>query len=283
MGTSASRSRASRARHVSRSPPSAYRIRSVAVRPGGPYRLCATSASVRWPTMSRPSRTHDRRASSSRMPVAWSTAVVSPPRNPGASRMSSRVSARRASAASRWRRSATFAGVSVRASRPPGRSSTSRSTDRPASRLPAIDRPSSRLAGVMTTSHSSRRPRATASTGSKLRDRSSQATTDPPAWASAAVRSATVVRPLDPSPRSATLADVGRPPGPRIASSAANPVWMTRPPGSGSMAGRSISSVAGAGARASAPRTPGAAAPQRARRPATACSTSPRGVVIGRR
>ena len=254
------------------------------MRPGGPWRLCATTASVRWPTTSRPSRTHDRRASSSRMPVAWSTAVVRPPERPGVSRISSRVSARRASAASRWSRSAILAGVSVRASRPPGRSSTSRSTDRPASRLPAIDSPSSRLCGVMTTSHSSRRPRATASTGSKLRDRSSQATTDPCAWASAAVRSASVVRPLEPSPRSATLAEVGRPPGPRIASSAAKPVWMTRSPGSGAAIGRSRSSrsSAGAGARASAPRTCGAAAPQRARRPATACSTSPRGVVIGR-
>jgi hypothetical protein len=177
----------------------------VAVRPGGPWRLWATRASVRWPTMSRPNRTHDRRTSSRRMPVAWSTAVARPPPRPGASRIRSRVSARRASAASRWRRSATFAGVSVLARRPPGRSSTSRSTERPASRLPAIDRPSSRLAGVMTTSHSSRRPRATASTGSKLRDRSSQATTDPCAWASAAVRNASVVRPLEPSPRMATL------------------------------------------------------------------------------
>jgi hypothetical protein len=253
----------------------------VAVRPGGPWRLWATRASVRWPTMSRPNRTHDRRTSSRRMPVAWSTAVARPPPRPGASRIRSRVSARRASAASRWRRSATFAGVSVLARRPPGRSSTSRSTERPASRLPAIDRPSSRLAGVMTTSHSSRMPRATASTGSKLRDRSSQATTDPCAWASAAVRNASVVRPLEPSPRMATLAEVGRPPGPRIASSAANPVRMTRPPGSG--AGSRSSASDGAGARASAPRTPGAAAPQRARRPATACSTSPRGVVIGRR
>ena len=46
-----------------------------------------------------------------------------------------------------------------------------------------MPRPSSRLVGVMTTSHSRRTPRATASTGSKLRDRSSQATTDPAAWA----------------------------------------------------------------------------------------------------
>ena len=148
-------------------------------------------------------------------------------------------------------------------------------------------RPSSRLAGVMTTSHSSRMPRATASTGSKLRDRSSQATTEPSDWASAATLRASVVRPLEPSPRIATLAEVGRPPGPRIASSAANPVWMTRPPesdaasGRGWASGRSIS--AGSGASARAPTTRGAAAPHRAWRPASVASTSPLGVVIGRR
>ena len=139
--------------------------------------------------------------------------------------------------------------------------------------------PSSRLAGVMTTSHSSRMPRATASTGSKLRERSSQATTDPAVCASAATRRARVVRPLDPSPRSATLADLGKPPGPRIASSAANPVWMTRSSERGALDGISM---AGAAANASAPMTRGAAAPHRAWRPATAASTSPRGVVIGR-
>ena len=95
-------------------------------------------------------------------------------------------------------------------------------------------RPSSRLAGVMTTSHSRRMPRATASTGSKLRDRSSQATTEPWACASAATRRLSVVRPLEPSPRIATLADSGRPPGPRMASSAAKPVRMTRSSGRGS-------------------------------------------------
>ena len=175
---------------------------------------------------------------------------------PGASRISSRVSARRASAASRWSRSAIRAGVSVLARRPPGRSRTSRSTERPASSEPAMPRPSSRVAGVMTTSHSSRTPRATASTGSKLRDRSSQATTEPSAWASAATRRASVVRPLEPSPRIATLAEVGRPPGPRIASSAAKPVWMTRWPGSGAIPGRAGSRgrpPPGSGARASAP------------------------------
>ena len=66
----------------------------------------------------------------------------------------------------------------------------------------------------MTTSHSRSMPRATASTGSNERARSSQATTEPWAWASAATRSARVVRPLEPSPRMATLADRGRPPRP---------------------------------------------------------------------
>ena len=122
-----------------------------------------------------------------------------------------------------------------RASRPPGRSRKSRSTERPASSAPPMARPSSSVSGVMTTSHSRRTPRATASTGSKLRDRSSQATIEPASWASAASRRASVVRPLEPSPRIATLAIRGRPPGPRMASSAANPVWMTRSSGSGSV------------------------------------------------
>ena len=88
---------------------------------------------------------------------------------------------------------------------------------------------SSRSTGVRTTSHSGRTPRATASTGSNARARSSHATIAPPAWASAAVRSATVVRPEDAAPRSATVASRGRPPGPRMASRAANPVETIRP------------------------------------------------------
>ena len=103
------------------------------------------------------------------------------------------------------------------------------------------------------------------------------------AWASAATRSASVVRPLEPSPRIATLADFGRPPGPRIASSAAKPVWMTRSsPRPRLVAGLLVRRLVREGAIASAPTTRGAAAPQRAWRPATAASTSPRGVVIGR-
>ena len=180
-------------------------------------------------------------------------------------------------------------GWSVAASRPPGRSRTSRSTERPASSAPPMARPSSSVSGVMTTSHSRRTPRATASTGSKLRDRSSQATIEPWAWASAASRRTSVVRPLEPSPRIATLADRGRPPGPRIASSAANPVRMTRSSGSGrgSVRGADIGRVpradAGAGASASAPSViRGAAAPQRAWRLATAAVTSGERVAIGR-
>ena len=67
-------------------------------------------------------------------------------------------------------------------------------------------RPSSRSAGASTASHSSRTPRATASTGSRLRVRSSQAAIDPAAWASATRRSARVVRPLVASPRRVTEA-----------------------------------------------------------------------------
>ena len=174
---------------------------------------------------------------------------------------------------------------SSRADRP-GRSRSSRSTDRPASRLPAMARPSSRVSGVITTSHSRRTPRATASTGSKVRARSSQATTEPAPWASATSRSARVVRPLEPSPRMATLADRGRPPGPRMASRLANPVGMTRSSGRaagrGPPSGSDPSSGSAAGASANDPMTRGAAAPHRAWRPATAASTSPRAVVIGR-
>ena len=220
---------------------------------------------------------------------------------PGGSSTTRSVSERRASAASRPSRSAIRAGLSVAASRPPGRSRTSRSTERPASSAPPMARPSSSVSGVMTTSHSSRMPRATASTGSKLRDRSSQATIEPGACASAASRRTSVVRPLEPSPRIATLAERGRPPGPRIASSAAKPVWMTRSSGAGIGLGRCdgvgagtrTGAVAGARARAPSvigavasvavvPATLGAAAPQRACRLATAAVTSGERVAIGR-
>ena len=100
-----------------------------------------------------------------------------------------------------------------------------------------------------------------------------------------------MVRPLEPSPRIATLADLGRPPGPRMASSAAKPVWMMRLSSTGAGVGAGAGSPAGdgiwlgavAGARASAPSVSlGAAAPQRAWRLATAAVTSAERVAIGR-
>ena len=105
---------------------------------------------------------------------------------------------------------------------------TRRSTVRPASSEPAIARPSSGSAGVRTTSHSSRTPRATASIGSRASARSSQATIEPAAWASATSRRASVVRPLERSPRSDRPSPRGRPPGPRIASRSAKPVEKIR-------------------------------------------------------
>jgi len=218
------------------------------------------------------------------MPVASPTAPASPP-VPAASGGSSTtrlIPARRASAASRPSRSAKarprigFEPFRSRA----GRSMTSRSTARPASSEPAMDRPSSGSAGVRTTSHSGLIPRATTSTGSSAAARSSQATIEPAAWAAAASRSASVVRPLDRSPRSATPMPRGTPPGPRMASSSAKPVERTR---SESGCGRAPSS---SGTVASAPTTspanPGAAAPQRDRSVARAALRSVSGAGIGR-
>jgi len=172
---------------------------------------------------------------------------------------------------------------------------SSRSTVRAERSAPARARPSASVSGVRTTSHSSRMPRATASTGSNDRARSSQATMEPAAWASAASRRARVVRPLDASPRRATLAERGRPPGPRMASSAGNPVETISRPGmdAGRDAGASRPglgastdpSSAGSGTVANAPSVSpnrrGAAAPQRAWRVASAAVTSEVGVVIG--
>jgi two-component system, OmpR family, alkaline phosphatase synthesis response regulator PhoP len=141
---------------------------------------------------------------------------------------------------------------------------------------------------VSTTSHSGRMPRVTASTGSNDRARSSHATMSPAVCASAASRSARVVLPDEWSPCSATLAVRGNPPGPRIASRAANPVGTMRP--SRSSAGVIRSACSGAsrgsgsamGALASAPSVAnpssppvrGAAAPQRACSVARAAVTS---------
>jgi hypothetical protein len=233
--------------------------------------------------MSRPSRIHERRASSSRRPVDPATAPARPPLRPGGSSTTKSVSERRARAARRLSRSARRAGRSVAGMRPPGRSRTSRSTDLPASSAPPMASPSSSVSGVMTTSHSSRTPRASASTGSNVRARSTQATIAPLAWASAASRRTRVVRPLEPSPRSATLAERGRPPGPRMASRAAKPVRMIRWSGSGLGSGLAAGSGTwtGIGASARAPSViRGAAAPQRAWRLATAAVTSAGSAVI---
>ena len=175
----------------------------------------ATSASVRWPTTSRPRRIHDRRASSRRMPVDSATAVARPPRQ--ARRFED--DEERLRPPGERRQPAEPVGDPGRAcpGRPAGRRAGRGRAGPPSGRPAASHRwPGPRRAwpGVMTTSHSSRTPRATASTGSKLRDRSSQATIEPAAWASAASRRASVVRPLEPSPRIATLAELGRPPGP---------------------------------------------------------------------
>ena len=208
------------------------------MRPGGPWRSWATRASVRWPTMSRPRRTHDRRVSSSRMPVDWSTAVARPPASPGASRTSSSVSARRASAASRWRRSATRAGVSRRGQATAGQVEDEQ-VDRATGEQAARDRQPLVEAGRRD-DHEPLEPHAA---GDRL-DR---------------VEAARQVEPGDdralaPGPRrrpegrassarssrrrgSRRWPSVGRPPGPRIASSAAKPVRTTRSSGSGVLAG----------------------------------------------
>ena len=260
------------------------------------------SAVLRWPTMSRPRRIQPDLRSSSRRPLACSTAAASPVPSTAGSSTTSSVPARRASAASRPSRSPTCA-RSVAGSRPSGRSSTSTSTVRAARSEPAIFSASSRVGGVSTTSHSGTIPRATASTGSNARARSSQATMAPPAWAAAAVRSASVVLPDDASPRSATVAERGSPPVPRMASSAAKPVETTRPSASppagspgvcvgvGRSAGIGVGIVGvGIGARASAPSVSKPAEPQRrgAAEPQRACSAArvpemSSGGVIGRR
>jgi hypothetical protein len=296
-----------RARQASRGPPSAYRISRVARRPGGPYRLRATSTALRCPTTSLPRRIQPERRSSRRRPLASSTAAARlRPRLAGSSTTRS-VPARLARAASLPSRSPTRFPATA-GSRPSGRSMTSRSTVRATSSAPARASASSRSTGVRTTSHSGRTPRATASTGSKARARSSHATIAPPACASAAVRSATVVLPEDAAPRNATVAARGSPPGPRMASSSANPVGTMRPsaPGAGVPGRRVTTGARGVGARGSgvpvgsdagsgivigararapsvastrSPPRRGAAEPQRASRAASVSETSDAGVI----
>ena len=208
--------------------------------------------------------------------------------SPGGSSATRSVSARRASAARRLSRSATFAGV-VPAFGRSGRSITRTSTDRAARSIPAIDSPSSSVSGVRTTSQSRRTPRAAASTGSSARARSSQATIAPSTWASATRRSASVVAPDDGAPRRATLELRGKPPGPTIASRSGKPVRTTRStPVRGSLAGAgassdgSLSDSTGDGAVARAPITRGAAAPHRVWRDARAADTSGERLAMGR-
>lgn len=240
--------------------------------------------------------------SSSRRPVAPSSAWRTPGETDGGSSTTSIVPARRASAARRSRRSATLGGRRPRATdgaarradcravpgRSSGRSTRRRSIARPCTSVPAMASPSSIDPGVRTTSQSRSTPRATASTGSRLRARSSQATIEPLDCASAARRSASVVLPLVPSPRTATPAWRGRPPGPRMASSAAKPVGTIRPtsgPGAGaSTVARDPTTSPGPAApaaRTASPSRRGAAAPQRAWRDARAAVTAGRGATIG--
>ena len=101
---------------------------------------------------------------------------------------------------------------SVRPRRRAGRSTTSRSTERPDSRLAARLKPSSRSAGRTISSQRRSTPRPTASTGSKTRARSSQAAMAPCSWALATQRSASVVLPLDGPPRKAAPTSRGQPP-----------------------------------------------------------------------
>jgi hypothetical protein len=230
-----SRNSSSRARQASLGPPSEYRIRSSVARPGDPNRSRMTRTSVRCPTMSRPSRIHARRLNSSRSAEICEMAPVIGVGSPGGSRTSIWTPARRARAVSRCSRSARRiadipAGSSVRF----GKSSTRRSTVRSWRSIAAIASASSSESGVITTSQSSWMPRATASTGSRLRARSRYAAIPPAAWVWAIARSARVVLPLVSPPRRAVVATRGRPPSPRIASSALNPVEIARSSGGAS-------------------------------------------------
>ena len=98
-----------RRRQASRAPPSAYRISRSVRRPGGPWRLRATVTALRWPTTSRPSRIQPVRSSSSRRPLASSTAAARARPSALGSTTTSSVPARLASAASRPSRSPTRA------------------------------------------------------------------------------------------------------------------------------------------------------------------------------
>ena len=161
------------ARHASRSPPSAYKIRNSATRPGGPKRSRTTRTSIRWPTTSRPSRIHPFRLSSSLRAATWLRTPARPDGRFGGSRTMSPTPARRASAANRPKRWARVAAEILAPCRGRARrSSSSRSTVRSWSRVAAIASACSVESGVRTTNHWSRTPRVTASTGSRLLARS---------------------------------------------------------------------------------------------------------------
>ena len=101
-------------------------------------------------------------------------------------------------------------------------------------------------------------PRATASMGSKARPRSSHATMAPAPWASAMQRSASVVLPLERSPRMAVLDSLGSPPEPITASRTGKPVETTSVGrgANGSALGAEAPRISsGSGASARAPRT----------------------------
>jgi len=73
-------------RQASRRPPSAYRIRNSAARPGGPNLSRATRTSVRWPTTSRPNRIHALRLSSNLSAATWVMALARAEERLGGSR-----------------------------------------------------------------------------------------------------------------------------------------------------------------------------------------------------
>jgi len=104
----------------------------------------------------------------------------------------------------------------------------------------------------------------------------------PAAWTWATARRASVVLPLLEPPRIAVAEARGRPPNPRIESSARKPVGMASSLG---RAPRSTAPFAGRGATASDPTTSepqrGAAFPQRSRRDERAAWTPGGGVVMG--
>ena len=281
-------------------------------RSGAPWWSFATRTSVRCPTTSRPSRIQPRRRSSRRRPAPSSSAARSGAGIPSGSRTSRSAPARRANATSRasWSarpgergpsrtgaaRGTGATGVDAtgradvasggaagtgRPARAVPRSSTRMSTARAWSSVPAIASAWAGPSGTSTASHSRLTPRATASTGSSARGRSTQAASAPPACASARTRSASVVAPLEPAPASATVPARGRPPAARSASSSGKPVGIARSVAVVIGRERGVTGTglsARRGAIASAPNTSvagrGAAAPQRSRREARAAARS---------